>query len=253
VYQQNAGAVAARNHGARLATGEYLTFLDSDDEAVPQWLEVLMRGFVEANAEIVCCGLEKVGHGPEVEQRGGVLLPRDMGPMFDHAVGRFTNGGVYAMRRVRFAEVGGFLEGLACAQHTELAMRLVPLAQERGWKIHNIMEPLVRVHVHGGPRIRTNPRALYEGTTYLLRQYEHLYGRHPARRARGHGIAGVNAARLGMFGTALRHFLMAVIANPLSATAWARLFLACIPGFMRRRWKGSPSHVRHPVGKGAEP
>jgi glycosyltransferase involved in cell wall biosynthesis len=252
VRQQNAGAAAARNHGARLATGEYLTFLDSDDEAMPRWLEGLAGGFVEEHAEIVCCGLEQVRHLPGDEQKRRVLLPRDLGRLFDHAVGRFTNSGVYALRTARFEEIGGFAERLACAQHSELALRLVPLAQERGWKIHNVMEPLIRVHLHGGPRIRTNPQARYAGTTYLLREYAHLYRRHPARRAKGHGIAGVNAARLGMHGTALRHFLMAVTANPLSATAWARLFLACIPGFMRRRWKGSPAHVRHPVGKGAE-
>jgi glycosyltransferase involved in cell wall biosynthesis len=245
VYQQNAGAAAARNHGARLATGEYLTFLDSDDEALPQWLEMLSRGFMEAKAEIVCCGLEKVGHGPEVEERGGVLLPGDMGPMVDHAVGRFTNGGVYAMRTALFREIGGFAERLACSQHTELGMRLAPVAQERGWKIHNIMEPLIRVHVHAGHRIRTNPRALYEGTTYLLREYAPRYRQYPDRRANAHGIAGVNAARMGMFGTALRHFLIAVVANPLSAKAWARLFLACIPGFMRRRWGRPAPKTRH--------
>jgi len=39
----NGGAVAARNHGASLASGAYLVFLDGDDVLMPQALEVYSR------------------------------------------------------------------------------------------------------------------------------------------------------------------------------------------------------------------
>lgn len=38
-YQPNRGAGAARNLGLRLAQGDYITFIDSDDQYLPQHLE----------------------------------------------------------------------------------------------------------------------------------------------------------------------------------------------------------------------
>ena len=38
LHQPPSGAAPARNRGAAAARGEYLVFLDSDDEAKPRWL-----------------------------------------------------------------------------------------------------------------------------------------------------------------------------------------------------------------------
>ena len=56
IHQPNAGLSAARNAGMDNATGEYISFIDSDDYIAPQYYEKMLEGFKQyPDAPIIAC------------------------------------------------------------------------------------------------------------------------------------------------------------------------------------------------------
>ena len=64
LHQKNQGQAAARNNGVKIARGEWLHFVDSDDLIHPQMLEILY-GAVDENTQISMCDLCKAHICPE--------------------------------------------------------------------------------------------------------------------------------------------------------------------------------------------
>lgn len=78
----NGGVSHARNVGLDAATGEYITFIDSDDGIRPDYLENLVRCIKESGADLVISGYEKVDVGGRVLQ---TVVPDRVGivPFFE--------------------------------------------------------------------------------------------------------------------------------------------------------------------------
>lgn len=55
IDQVNKGMSMARNAGMKMARGEYLCFVDSDDYVTPNFLEELYKAVTENDADIACC------------------------------------------------------------------------------------------------------------------------------------------------------------------------------------------------------
>ena len=60
IHQKNAGVAAARNVGLDLATGDYITFVDSDDYIRPQMYEKMLKCAQNNHCDLVMCDCMKV-------------------------------------------------------------------------------------------------------------------------------------------------------------------------------------------------
>lgn len=56
-HQENSGQSAARNLGLTMVKGEYVSFLDSDDEIKPTFIKELLAPLVNSNASLSVCGM----------------------------------------------------------------------------------------------------------------------------------------------------------------------------------------------------
>ncbi len=61
IAQENQGAAAARNHALRLAQGDFIAFLDSDDYLHPRALELMLDAMQDEGLDCVVCGTRFVG------------------------------------------------------------------------------------------------------------------------------------------------------------------------------------------------
>lgn len=229
--QVNAGGGAARNRGVQFAKTEFVTFLDSDDEAEPGWLAALLSEFVDASVAAVCCGIVQVREGRVV----GNVLPSDLGRPFWGVRGLFTQGGTYALRRDIFLECGGFDEKMPASQHTEFALRLTDYCRRGKLQIRSIERALIRYNIHGGPSIRTNDEAVFRAATRLLEKHGPAIRLSPSYARDTLATGGVRAIRAGKTKEGRELLLRAVLAKP----TWRgvlRLVGATSPGLARRIW-----------------
>lgn len=99
--QQNKGLVAARNRAARRANGDWLTFLDSDDEYLPAHL-LLRAEFIHAHPHLdfLHGGVEVVGDDQYVPD---VRVPSRRIHLSECVI-----GGTFFLRKDAFIALGGF-------------------------------------------------------------------------------------------------------------------------------------------------
>lgn len=232
--ERNSGAAESRNRGAQAARYPLLTFLDSDDEARPTWLSSMVAALSRDGVGVACCGLQ---HFDESGRLLRTHLPSDMGPAFDHTIGRFSHGGVFMLRKTLFDDVGGYDASLASGQHTELAMRLIKQLSVENLRVENLFQPLIAVNIHKGARIRTNWNALFAGSLAALEKHPDVFAKDPVLAANYLSIAGISRARARSFGEA-RHYLgLALRKDPRRAARWGRWFVAHLPWLREQVWK----------------
>lgn len=127
-FEKNQGALASRNHGASLATGEYLVFLDGDDILMPWALKVYER-LITALSPKVVLGQRLYFYQDEAPKSAADDFP-DKIDFVDYPCwlekDRMVAFGASNMviHRKTFWDVGGWSSGIFYLDATDLLLKL---------------------------------------------------------------------------------------------------------------------------------
>lgn len=171
--EENSGVSHARNVGIQMAECDYIAFLDSDDEWLPEKLEKqmeMMRQMPE-NVGLVYCRMS--GMRPD----GGVSFCPNLGIAKEALEGNMfpfllkenvISPQAVLIRRKCLKQSGGFDESLTCIEDWELFLRI-----SQCWQITFMEETLVRVHV-SETSVSQNISGYLKTRCYMISKYWRL-------------------------------------------------------------------------------
>lgn len=179
----NQGGAAARNAGAEAAIARWITYLDDDDELMPNMAQISLEalakttlpkpvGVLSTLAELDPQGQVRKTHTPPTLPKGKHFCLEEI----DRSQS-FASKQTLVVERQILLDIGGFDPSFTSRVHTELFLRLNPICSLVG-----LPDVTYRLHAHEGPRVSSSLQRRQQNCRRLIEKHLDVFLSYPRRR-----------------------------------------------------------------------
>lgn len=175
-HEQNQGGAAARNTGIKMAQGDFIAFLDDDDEWLPEKLETQMKEFINTPPDVGFCFCAVVCIYSDTKRENS-QIPEGINNYFERALKSFNSFLTVTLiiKKNVFKAVGCFDENFPSHQEPDLMIRVT-----KQFKGLGVNQPLVLVNMRRDHRqIGSDINKRIAGRRMILEKYSGEFSRWP--------------------------------------------------------------------------
>jgi len=242
-HEVNKGDAGSRNTGIQNSTGDFIAFLDDDDEWLPEKLQIqvdVLRS-CPTNVGGVYTGWLKID-----KSTGEILeikLDGKHGDLFQEMfLENLMSTACVVVRRECFERVGLFDESMPCSSDYDMWIRIAA-----HFHFEYIKEPLVILYYAQGPKLSTNVPSALQGLEMVLEKYDKCFVANKKNFSRLYYNMGILYFLSGESEKSRKALLKAIESCPLGVKHYLALLISLLGSDVLRRSIGLKEKISAPL------